>query len=363
MEGPRAPTNQEYNELLNFLNGSLRTQSGWSISDEYPTALTPANIHNLRIIKEQDQILSHAAIRPVIIKTRIGLFKVGCIGSVITRETHRNLGLSQQVMNECLKTIKDQGCDIAILWSDLYDFYSRLGFQLAGTEVSLLLDKEFPGPKGFRITEGNRIDPQALHRVYSQHTVSSVRTLQDFEKYLKIPNSRVYTAWNAQNQLVGYAIEGKGADLQGYIHEWGGHIESLTALFSYIRTHTGKPVTVIAPQHAYSLIKRMESFGAQKVNGHLGMIKITNPASVFSKIGRSARQEWGVNQFVLEQRGNDYFFGIGDQLFKTDREADIVRLIFGPEKPSQIHDCGPQVNAALDKILPVDMWIWGWDSV
>lgn len=363
MEGPRAPKDTEFPEVVSFLNSSLRTQAGWSISDEYPTALTPGNLHNLRIIKDQTQILSHAVVKPVIIKTRIGLFKVGCIGSVVTKESHRNQGLSQQVIQECLKMAKDQGCDFSILWSDMYEFYTKMGFQLAGTEVSIVIDSEIQSPQGFRINEGHRVDPHALHRVYSQHTVSSVRTIQDFEKYLKIPNSRVYTAWNSTNQLVGYAIEGKGVDLQGYIHEWGGNIDALTALFSHIRKTAGRSVTVICPGHSHALIKRLESGGAKRVDGYLGMIKLSNPHSLFNKINRSARQDWGIEQFLIEQKGNEYFYGVGENIFKTDREGDIVRLIFGPEKPSEIHDCGPEVNAILDKVMPVDMWIWGWDSV
>src|SRR5438876_1066880 len=116
MEGPRAPNSSEFSELVEFLDQNLRNQTGWSVADEYPTTLTIQNLHNFRIIKEDKKILSHAVIKPSIIKTRRGLFKVGCVGSVVTSEEHRNRGLSRTVIDECLASITAQGCDIAILW-------------------------------------------------------------------------------------------------------------------------------------------------------------------------------------------------------------------------------------------------------
>ncbi len=364
MEGPRAPTSNEYSDIVEFLNKNLRNNISWSVTEEYPTVFNEQNLHNFRIIKDDTGILSHAAIKPTIVKTRRGLFKVGCLGSVITNEEHRNQGLSQNVINECLQEIQNQGCDFALLWTNLFDFYRKMGFELAGSEVSLLIDKPLPTIKSeYNILQNNRVDPQALFRVYSQHSVTSIRTLEDFDKYLKIPNSRLYTAWGKDGRLEGYAVEGKGADLQGYIHEWGGSTQAVSALVTHIRNTTQKPVTIITPLHASNLIRHFEILGAKRVDGFLGMIKITNRESFFSKIIRNAKLEWGIDNFVLEFKDGFYYYGIGSALFKTDREGDIIRLIFGPQKASQLNDHGSDLNEILDRFLPFEMWVWGWDSV
>jgi len=366
MEGPRAPTTQEFPELVDFLNKNLREQTvaAWSIAEEYPTAVNAENIQNFRIIKEEMKILSHALMKPIMCKTRRGLFKVGALGSVVTENEYRNQGLSQTIIKDCLSSMTAQNCDIAILWTNLYDFYRKLGFELAGSEISLTVDKPLPlPPHEFKIIQNNKVDPQALYRLYSQHSVSSIRSLDDFEKYLKIPNCRLYTAWNKDGRMEAYAVEGKGADLQGYIHEWGGGVDAIVALVNHIRLATGKPVTLISPIHAQGLIRKLESFGVKRLDGFLGMIKITHPQNFFAKIIKNARQEWGVSNLVLEKRGDDFYYGVGSDLFKTDQEADIVRLLFGPPKPSQFHDSGPQVNAVFDQIFPLEMWVWGWDSI
>src|SRR5580700_4285892 len=98
MEGPRQPTTSEFHELVHFLDTTLRHENRWSVTEEYPTAMTLQNLHNFRIIKDEQSICSHALIKPTMIKTRRGLFKVGCIGSVVTSEKYRNQGLGHTVL-------------------------------------------------------------------------------------------------------------------------------------------------------------------------------------------------------------------------------------------------------------------------
>src|SRR5690554_3272003 len=98
MDGPRAPTEQELPNIYDFLNRMLRPQAGWSIVDEYPTALAASNRHNIRVITQNNQVLSHAVLKPLIVRTPHLVLKVGAIGSVITDEPHRGQGLSRRII-------------------------------------------------------------------------------------------------------------------------------------------------------------------------------------------------------------------------------------------------------------------------
>jgi hypothetical protein len=192
--------------------------------------------------------------------------------------------------------------------------------------------------------------------------VSSLRTLDETAKYLQIPNTRVYTAWDQAGVLKAYAVEGKGADLNGYIHEWGGGVSELLTLFAHIRKVQKRPITVISPSHSENLIRQLTAKGATANEGYLGMIKLLNTNNLFGKIKRHARS-LGVENLTLEQREGHFVFGAGENVFKTDSEADIVRLVFGPQKASQIHKFDKQTSDILEKVLPLDLWIWGWDSI
>jgi len=365
MDGPRPPFAGEYDNLLRFLNTNLRAKSHWSIAEEYPMALSTQNLHNIRIIEEKGQILSHAVLKPTIVKTNIGVFKVGALGSVVTDEKYRNQGLSQKTLEDCLGLAREQGCDFAILWTNLFEFYRKFGFELAGTEISFIVDREIAVPQGnYRFLMGTQLDPEALLRLYSQHTVSSIRTFDEVKRYLKIPNSNVYTAWGPDGQMAAYIVEGKGMDLQGYVHEWGGSMAALLPLVNFALRDQKRGLTWIIPGHSQNLIRRLEEQKFRGVQGFLGMIKILNPSVLFGKVLRVIKADLGEIDFVLEQRSDrHYYIGTRSNLFKTDSESDIVRLLFGPQKAREIHSFDPRTLTLLEKCLPIPMWLWGWDSV
>lgn len=374
MEGPRAPEEKEFSSVVQFLDSQLRPQAGWSIAREYPTALSESNLGNIRIITDNEQVLSHAVMRPMIVKTPAGLFKVGGIGSVVTSENHRSQGLSTRTLESCLEAAHGQGCDFAILWTSLHDFYRRIGFELAGTEVSFVIDNEIdlssePKAAGLRFMDSTKVAPEAIHRLYSQHTVTSMRTVEDTRKYLQIPNTRLYTVWDMHGALKAYAVEGKGADLTGYIHEWGGSVPALMALLSNIYKEKRKggatAFTLIAPRHAANLIRTLEDKGFRATYGCLGMIKILNWQNLFGKIHRQARG-LGIDDLVFERQGSRFVFGLKEHRYATESELDIVKLVFGPQKLSELlppHQLPLEARQTFEKLLPLSMWIWGWDSV
>ncbi|MCB0357116.1 MAG: GNAT family N-acetyltransferase [Bdellovibrionales bacterium] len=363
MGTPRAPQTDEYNKVIDFLNHNLRSKEGWSIVNEYPLALDNSNLHNIRIIEKDGKIVSHAVIKNLLIKTPIAIFRVAAIGSVVTSPEFRQQGYSQLIVKDCLKLAHDQGADIAILWTDIYDFYRKFGFELAGSETALIFNSPLNSEiSNLRYLQSNKVDPHALLRLYSQHSVGSLRNASDIDRYLKIPNSHLYTAWDSENQLQAYAVEGRGADLSNYLHEWGGSVSKLLALIGEIYKQKNEAITLITPSHSITLIRRAKEKGALINEGYLGMIKLVNTKNLFFKIKRFARYI-GQDDFIIEFNGQDYIVGHSGHIFRTHSEKDIVQLIFGPHKASQLQSFDIETTQILEKILPIPMWIWGWDSV
>lgn len=363
MEGPRAPNETEWNDVVRFLNESLRPGSQWSIAAEYPLAITQSNRGNMRIIKEQGQVLAHALLKYHFIKTPIGLFKVGAIGSVVTHPAHRGRGLSHAILTECLETAQREACDFVILWSNLHDFYRKVGFELGGSEVALWLDQDVQVPnENLRFVQSHQISPEALQRLYSQHTVGSMRSVEEIRKYLTIPGMRVFTAWDSMNQLQAYAIEGKGVDLKNYIHEWGGGVSKLLPLLFHMRRTIGESLTVIAPAHAQNLIQQLYGLGVTAHHGHLGMVKILNFKSMADKICRWCRAK-GFEEFSMENHADKFIIGYKKEKIELSSYSELVKLLFGPERPAALLMAPPALKAVLDEAFPMPMWIWGWDSV
>ncbi len=363
MEGPRSPSEAELPQVLDFLDKRLRTDTAWSIAAEYPTALTSHNIHNMRIIADDERVLSHAVFKPLVIKSPHVIFKVGAIGSVVTDDGHRGQGLSTQIINDCLKTANEQSCDVAILWTDLFDFYRRMGFALAGSEISFVIEDKFDvTPTNLRFSTDSKVSPDAIYRLYASHTVNSVRTIEETRKFLAIPQTKVYTAWEANGQLAAYAVEGKGVDLGGYIHEWGGSVSKLMALLSFIRSEKNQPFTIICPRHAQNLVTQLEAKPTTKNSGYLGMIKLIHFDQLAAKIKRAFRAE-GVADIILEKHDAHYLFGVGAELLTLKEEADVVNLLFGPIDYRSLDFFKEETVQKLEKVLPLPLWIWGWDSI
>src|SRR5690606_7372923 len=116
-------------------------------------------------------------------------------------------------------------CDIAVLWTNLYEFYQKIGFELAGYEESFQIERKLAVPPAeLTFKTGAKVSPEAILRLYQKHTVQTHRSVEDIRRFLLIPRSIVHTAWNSAGLLEAFAVEGKGADLTDYVHEWSGSL-------------------------------------------------------------------------------------------------------------------------------------------
>lgn len=364
MEGPRKPNPEELPHLSSFFNQQVPIQGNWSYFDEYPQVFHQRNRDNLRIIVNENEIIAHGATKNTVIKTPFHIFQITVLGSIFTHKDYRHQGHSRKIIESCIEHAKQSGSELMILWTDLVNFYQKFGFELAGTEISAELGDGFNFNEmspGLQIKKNIKIDPQLILKIYQSHSVFSHRTVEDIKQLMTIPQARIYSAWNAQGVLQAFAVEGKGSDLQGYVHEWGGSVSALMPLFAQMKKDMGK-VMVMCPKHAQNLTRKLESHGAKLHEGVLGMIKIINPKVFTKKIKRASRLK-GLSDFVFDYRDGVYYFGRGDDVFQTPDDADIIRLAFGPLKASQIHDFPPQVKEVFEKVFPIPFWIWGWDSI
>lgn len=363
LEGPKVPSEKEYEKVLEFLNHALRAEHSWSIDKEYPTALNLANRHNMNIVVSDNRVVSHAVLKPLIIKSPNIIYKVGAIGSVVTDEEFRNQGLSHKILSESLKLAKQQNCDISILWTNLYDFYRKLNFELGGYEISLSFEKSMPfNSTQFKYSKDKNVSVEALAKIYSQHSVATIRSQDEFRKFLSIPNTQLYTAWNLNGTLAAYAIEGKGADLSHYIHEWGGSVSAIKNLLGYISHIKNHPFHFIAPKHSVNLLNELRPMADYINEGYLGMIHIVNFESLSMKVKKAFRSV-GVSDFVFEKSNDKILFGCNGDLYTIDSEKDLVPLLFGPVDFDMQDIFKSETAQKLKLLLPLPLWIWGWDSV
>ena len=210
--------------------------------------------------------------------------------------------------------------------------------------------------------KGNNVSSDAILRLYNNHTVTSLRKPDEIQKFLRIPNTHLYTAWDSNNRLVAYAVEGKGADLKGYIHEWGGNVTGFLTLLRHMQISEKRDFTLILPAHSQNLNHRVQELGYRPITGYLGMIKILNHATLFDKINRYAKAI-GLKDFVLSQEGTEFLIGHKDEPTRIKSEKEMVQVLFGPHSHHLVGKFNASSYELLKYIAPIPMWIWGWDSV
>ncbi len=410
MDGPRVLETAEFPKFLDFLNTNLRPESAWSIAEEYPGAISTANMAHIRAYDLNGDIVSAVVTRVQLVKSPFGYLRVGLIGSVVTHPKHRGQGYSQSLLKQAIEDLRNMGCDLAMLWTDSYDFYRKLGFELAGYEVTVFVDRPLVGaqvgpisgvdgaaaatsgstsdpsranPKNLftgavssdvlshslvtdlKFTQGPKVSPEAILKLYSSHTCGSLRSAADIQKSLRIPSARIYTAWQG-SEIKAFAVEGKGADLQGYIHEWGGGVSSLVPLVEYMRQVQG-PLTWMMPYHAQHLRRRLSTYGLVEHFGYLGMLNILNPDGLVAKANRYLRS-LGAHQlsFVLVS-ATQVALKSETETLTLNGLGDFAKLLFGPNHVVEYRQAGANFSDEFiekwEAVLPFPFWIWGWDSI
>ncbi|MEY4632174.1 MAG: hypothetical protein RIQ81_2294 [Pseudomonadota bacterium] len=227
----------------------------YPIAAEYPLVLDPARTsHSLCIARKGQRrdaagFLAHASLLMRRMTPAAGdparAVTLGLVGNVATSLEERGKGWMRTLIAEVEARAIRQGADAIVLWSDLDGFYQKLGFVPGGKEIrfNMAVRRLDCGkvplvwvPDGYaqgRLADGIIRRMLELRTTgYSRPLYQIERTIGEFRELLRIPDLALFLASRhagnmAQpDQLPPEAIEaffivGKGADMQGVIHEWG----------------------------------------------------------------------------------------------------------------------------------------------
>lgn len=160
-----------------------------------------------------------------------GGVSVGIIGAVATDPCWRRRGLASRLVEELMRWLTDQGVSLIVLWSSDHAFYRRFGFEPAGNQGVLpLRQMTLPSSTGLRIEKG-----------WSPRLFDCLRRrkggilLRESDRSWVSAHKNVNWYWlGTEENPLAYAALGRGIDLPGLIHEWGGEPELLMKLFSRI---------------------------------------------------------------------------------------------------------------------------------
>jgi GNAT superfamily N-acetyltransferase len=293
--------------------------------DDFPIwdeQLGPGDERLVRIgVWEGPELVTSTGVRLAEMRVPAGSMKVALIGAVATAESHRGRGLASRTVSLACEWARERGAVMALLWGSETALYERLGFELCGMQVRAPLAELDLGPK-----------PDFSQLILGRGWIGSLmgclrmrgsglRVSESDERWLEA-HRNVQWYWLGDPEAPqAYAAVGRGIDLVGMVHEWGG--ESPEALKTLLH------------------LVRMENPDAQLLSspGLLGAWGLGTPRAEVEFLCMARALD--VSKLVA---AHGIVLPAGDPLLTMENPA-VCRLLFGPSEGAQ------------------PLWIWGLDAV
>ncbi|MFN9441588.1 MAG: GNAT family N-acetyltransferase [Planctomycetota bacterium] len=171
------------------------------------------------VVTDGDELIGHCATRIVTMHGATGPFAACLVGSVATAPDRRGEGVATAVLTAALAANAGDAAH-ALLWAEQPGLYARLGFVPGTSEDFLLLARRpLPHQPGVRLM--TVADHPAAHALHQQKPLRVERDAATMSGLLTTPGMNALVL-ERDGQVVAYACCGKGADLQGHWHEFGG---------------------------------------------------------------------------------------------------------------------------------------------
>ena len=348
---------QRAQELLRNTFGHDRDLAG-----EYPLIYDPSFPGSLVGLEKDGEVISACSVLPRDLVLNGWLMRVGLIGSVATHEDHRGQGYAGQLLERAEHVLFHQGAVLSILWADDAEFYKKKGYVPIGTEVDYRIEMQdaakLPESVGVRFMQSR--DLPEVHALYARHSHRADRTLAETMALLKGPDITAIVRENEAGEVIAYIVMGRGHDLQGMVHEWGGNTQDVLACVRGLLQCLPEEcpgIFLMCPVTSVDMRKTLLDLEITALEGILGMARIIDMeamAHVFTRHGDPRLQ------ITPEAEG----LRLEGPSGSTVLDAQKVLLALMPPQGNR-----GVVDALEDELglrfdgLPLSPFTWGLDSI
>ena len=381
MEEARAVRRNELDPTLALVNRVFRTGVDQDMSTDYPLVFDPSNLENLRVVAEGGHILSHAAVARRELRENGCVLPISMICAVATDPEHRRRGAATRIMEDATEAMAARGDAFGLLWTGpARDFYRRLGWEVVGSNgwaylVEPQLARRLEQPFPVRAFQAER-DLARIMQIHETQPRQLTRTQADYRRLLGLPKSEVWVA-EEKGQVAGYLVVARAYNKSGVV-EWGGTSGALSSLLARVLPEvTEERMQVFVPLPDNPMTELLTGRGCrtripmEEADGcGLKMVRILSLGNLLRQLSpylrnRLARSSGQVSLSVRETGervdlrwdGADLEVGGGRSSGAQDDAQELslrqaARLVFGPEKPSEILSLSREAAQGLDRALP-----------
>jgi len=367
MEGPRGAKREELSEIIELSNKVFRSETNGDMRKEFPLLFSPENCENLRIIKEDDKIVSLVGILftdIIILGNRI---KASLIGSVATDPTYRGKGFASFIMQDSIIKSLQEGADLMLI-SGGRGLYRRLGAVNAGLYKSFYIPKSKLSSSNLTVRKVREEDIPVL--LYLMN-LEPVRFERSYDALKKIINTGMVVnepgeifVIEKDKKIVSYLaiqIQTRGGKSL-HIKEVGGSREAIIdSLYPILETYQNDFILIDALSSDGSInyiMKKMDIKPEER--GFQGTVKILNIKDLFKKL----------EPYFISILGREYnkFTIIFEPFLSLSYEQETLDipkddapvLIFGSvEKKIEIPETLHKLKKIIDIIFPIPIVDYG----
>lgn len=220
-----------------LLNQAFPVPEGASYFDDFPVWKHAPDPSCRLGVRAGEALASCAAAR--IATLRVGaegqVVPIALIGAVASDPAWRGKGLASRCVQVAVDWAMAHGAEAALLWSSELEMYERLGFRLAGSQ-HLLSIGDLPQP--LMSSDQNPVPrtgwvPGLFRRLQAR---KEGLLLGPADRTWIQDHRNVEWLWRGSPELPeAFVAIGKGIDLSGIIHEWGGDPDAVRSLLLHLK--------------------------------------------------------------------------------------------------------------------------------
>ncbi len=346
LDGPRAPREDERQDLIDHVNRVMRAEVGaaQTYGVDWPHVHQPDNLENIRVIRQDGQIAASTAIYPH--DTQLGgvRLRIGGINGVSTDRAYRRRGYATRVLRACIQRMAELGCHLSLLSTGVPSWYRKLGWEYGGAARTYRFDRGnrsfLPAAPAPDVRPAAEADFEALAELHARRAWGAVRPRGHMRAMLRRRNTQLWVAERRGRAAAYLFVRGTT------VAEYGGAADLVLPMLarllaqwddSAVKTSTQSPderragrsptvhAALTAPQRPDDVTDALDAIGVLRSADYLGMIRIENPAALLRAYGRTDVQ--------ARDEGETITFDHGGRTLRLSR-THAVKLLFGPERPA-----------------------------
>jgi ribosomal protein S18 acetylase RimI-like enzyme len=383
MQGPRGTKSEELDEVTELVNLVFHkgNPDPPTMKDNFPMLFSNWNLNNIRIIVEDDKVVSHIGVSQREISVHGCRTKVGSIGSVCTHPDYRERGFATMLLEDTIRMLDEDGATVMII-SGGRGLYQRAGCRGAGKRYNFHINRsdleKFPSTPGdieipsYRESEHLK----QFAEIQQRESIRFLRPIDDFKAMLDVIVMRRELAHRVDALAIqrdgtcfAYIIMyiDKKRDSEELVCRIGEYAGSRLAIISAVKKlfeqYDFNELNVGASLIDTEFLYILEALGKQpSVNTLSGTMRIINFERLMKHFTPYFQQRLGrKNAEALKFRTDDgkHIFQLEDERFIIESESDLVQLIFGTpdNKELEIMPNEGKLAEVLHQVLPLP-FVW-----